>query len=65
MRVLFDSADNCSDTIYSPRTLPGMDEVAKPIQGLLWASSAWTTGASRSREPVAMVDTETPLFERQ
>lgn len=39
MRVLFDDRpdDTAEGGTYLPRALPGMEEAARPEQGLLWA----------------------------
>lgn len=70
MRVIFDDRpEDSTDTAdrsthYAPLALPGLGDVAKPVQGLLWAGSSWTQRAPKQTEQSnSEADTETPLFD--
>jgi len=48
MRVSYDDTpQDGADAHYSPKALPGMEDAAKPEQGLLWAD----VGTGRRVEP--------------
>lgn len=50
MKVTYDDTpDEGQDATYAPRALPGFEQVATPVQGLLWADIAG--GLPRERKP--------------
>jgi hypothetical protein len=56
-----DSPGDSSEAAYSPRPLPGCEEMPTPEQGLLWAD----VGSSEKAQPRKLrIDTQTPsMFE--
>lgn len=67
MRVVWDDPTDPQPEppYYALRTLPGMDGVATPTQGLLWASTSWTETGNRLRARALPTEMDTPLFEDQ
>jgi hypothetical protein len=62
MRAVWDDRPDDADATYSPRALPGMEEAATPIQGLLWADVG-SNGKRPAPKPQQQDNGPTPLFD--
>jgi hypothetical protein len=65
VRVIFDPDEQPadSDAAYSPRALPGMEDAATPIQGLLWADVSGGKWKAESKPDDDARPDQPPLFE--